>query len=228
MSVCIVCGKPLTGRQRKICSDRECHKENAKEYGREYRQNNQEKLNENSRKSYLKNREKRKEYSRKYYQNNIEKLKESRRKYHQNNREKENENSHEYRLNNTEKIKEIRRKYYCHSRGLPEDWNLSKISSIEVIMKRWLQESNIEFTQQHLISFENATWTKVDFYIPEANICLYVDGDYWHSLPEVQERDNRTNKALETMGYSVARMIETEILEGNRPWWIGELISAKW
>ena len=163
---CIVCGKTLAGKQRKLCSDRECHRKAAKEY----------------------------------------------------------------RQNNTDKVNEYKRKRYRRSRGVPEDWDLSRESAIEVIMRRWLQESGIEFVQHHFINLEDATKTHVDFYIPEANICLYCDGDYWHGpeRPDIQERDARINKALEGMGYSVVRMTEAEILEGNRPWWIGELISAKW
>jgi very-short-patch-repair endonuclease len=97
-------------------------------------------------------------------------------------------------------------------------------------MRRWLQESDIEFIQQYSINLENSTCTHVDFYIPELNICLYCDGDYWHGpkRPDIQERDAKINRILEGMGYSIVRMTETEILDGNRPWWIGELISSKW
>jgi len=224
MSVCIVCGKPLTGRQTKLCSDRECHWKREKEINHKWRLNNREKLNEINRKYGLNNREKENERCREYYQNNRERMKE----YRLNNIKRIKKYMREYRQNNRERIKEYRHKYYCRIRGLSEDWDLSKISSIEFIMKRWLHESNIDFIQQHHIDFENTTWTYVDFYIPEANICLYVDGDYWHSLPKTQKCDARINKALEGIGYSVVRMTETEILEGNRPWWIGELISAKW
>ena len=220
---CVVCGKELTGRQIKLCSD-ECRSEWQKKYDREYRLNNLEKIKESIRRW----RQNNPEYGHEYRLNNLEKIKESNRKWRHDNPEY----GHEYYQNNQERIKENQREYevkqYRLSRGLPEDCDLSKESSIEVMMRRWLQESDIEFIQECSINFENSTWTKVDFYIPEANVCLYVDGDYWHSTPEIQEKDIRINKTLEEMGYNVVRMTEAEILEGNRPWWIGELISAKW
>lgn len=220
LKFCIVCGTELTGKQRTHCSDRLCHRVWAKERTRKWRQNNLE--------HYQDNLEKIKECNRKYYLNNPEKIKMRSREWYRNNRERAKENIYEYYRNNQEKLMEYRRGYYRRIRGLPEDWDLSRESSIEGIMRRWLQESNIEFVEQHRINFENSTWTRVDFYVPDANICLYCDGDYWHSLPEVQERDARANKALEGMGHSVVRMTEAEILDGNRPWWIGELISSKW
>lgn len=195
-----------------------------KEYYREYRQNNIERAKEYAREHYLNNREKILEVQRKYHLKNPEKKKE----HYLNNREKILEKSKEYYLNNREKVLTREHKRYRHIRGLPEDCDLFKPSSIELIMEGWLQESDIMFEQQHRINFEGKTWTYVDFYIPKANVCLYCDGDYWHSLPEVQERDIEQNRVLASMGYSVVRMSESEILEGNRPWWIGELISAKW
>jgi len=258
INLCVVCGKPLTGKQTVLCSDRECYRKRDAERKRKECQNNREKINKRRRKNYqnnpkeskehkyyLNNREKilernheyqqnkpemMKENARRYYQNNRERMKENTRRYYQNNRErilkKKKEYDHKNYWNNPKIFRELGRKNYRRSRGLPEDWDLSKESSIETIMKEWLQESDIGFIQQYTINFENATWTHVDFYIPEANVCLYVDGDYWHSLPERKECDIRINKALEEMGHGVLRMTESEILEGSRPWWIGELISS--
>lgn len=153
----------------------------------------------------------------KYRQEHREDLREYDRMRSQNNPGKEKERSLKYRQNNREELRKKAHEYYRRSRGLPEDVDLHKESSIEVVIREWLQDNNIAFEQEYYINLENLTYTKVDFYIPEVNICLYVDGDYWHSLLEVQERDIRINKALEKMGYNVVRMTETEILEGNRP-----------
>ena len=212
--LCIICGKPLTGNQQKTCSV-ECRVMWKRKYQDEYRLNHQEEKAEYSREYRLNNREK----IEKWYWDNQKYLKEYRRK-----------RGPKYYQMNKERINKRTRKNYLLSRGLPEDWDLSRESSIETIMKRWLQESDIEFVQQYYINLENSSRTHVDFFIPEANVCLYCDGDYWHGpkRPDAQERDVRNNKALVGMGYSVVRMTETEILEGNRPWWIGELISAKW
>ena len=262
---CVICGKPLTGGQRKLCSEgcrkekkrkqqrewiqnnpekkKECslkwrqnNLEKIKEYDHEYYQNNLERLRENSRDYYRNNREKVLEYDRKYRQNNPEKIKEKNRVYRQEHKDERNEYDHKWRQNNPDYMHEWRqnnpdydREYYWNnrersldgnrrryrlSRGLPEDIDLHEESSIEIIMKEWLRDNNIKFEQEFGINLQNSTWTRVDFYIPEANICLYCDGDYWHSLLEVQKRDIKQNEILSQMGYNVVRLTETEILEG--------------
>lgn len=185
-----------------------------KEYDCGYYQNNVEKILKHQREYQQNNREKINEHVREHCRNNPEKVKENNRKYYQNNSEKIKKNSRNYYQNNLEEVKEHKSKYYRLSRGLPEDADLYKESGIEAIVRGWLEESDIEFEQQYFINLENSTWTRVDFYIPEINACLYTDGDYWHSLSEVQERDMRINKALEEMGYKVIRMTETKILKG--------------
>lgn len=242
--LCVICGKPLVGSQRKLCSDRECHKERWRKRSHNYYHNNLEREKKRNRKRYLNNQEKMREYSRKYYWDNQEKRKEYSREYYHNNREKILERAKEYRQNNLEKVTGHERKYrqnnlekesergckhYRRIRGLPEDWGLSRESSIEAIMKRWLQDSNIEFTEQHYINLKafGANWTRVDFFI-EPNICLYSDGgigNYYHGTKDIQERDTRINRALETGGHVVIRLSESDILAGVRPIEILELIQ---
>jgi len=232
---CIVCGKLLLDGQRKLCSE-ECRKKKKREYnrryyqdnrewelvrGHEYYRNNRNKANENSHRYYQNNIEKIKEYNSNYYQDNREKINMSIREYQRNNQEKIKEYQHEYYRNNQEELNEYSRGWYRRVRGLSEDSDLHKESSIEKIMREWLQENNIEFISQYYISLENSTWTHVDFYIPESNICLYVDGNYYHSLPNAKRCDEEQNRILPQMGYIVVRMGETEILEGNRPWKLG-------
>jgi len=228
--------------------------EQTKEYGRKYRQNNQEKekkrhhkyhqnnlemMRERGRKWYYNNLE----WAKEYYQNNSEKIKDRVRTYrlnnsarererkhehYQNNREREKERNHEYYQNNSGKFKERSRIQYRRLRGLPEGCDLSRPSSIEIIMKRWLQDSNIEFTEQHYINLKetDVNWTKVDFFI-EPNICVYCDGDYWHGSenPDVQKRDVRINRALEKKGHIVIRLNGSDILAGVRPIEILELVQ---
>ena len=165
--------------------------------------------------------EQRNQYKCEYRQNTPEKI------IKEYNPERVKEQKRKYRQNSPERVKEYNHKCYRRARGLPEDWDLSQESSIEVIMKRWLQESEIEFIQQYHINLERANYTKVDFFIPEANVCLYCDGDYWHGpkRPDIQERDARINRALESGGYIVIRFSESDILAGVRPTEILELIQ---
>jgi DNA mismatch endonuclease, patch repair protein len=43
------------------------------------------------------------------------------------------------------------------------------------------------------------------------NICVFVDGDYWHRRPEAKIRDKKTNKTLRSKGYIVIRFWEKDI-----------------
>lgn len=190
INFCIICGKLLVGGQRKLCSE-ECRKENKRRYYGNYYQDNQEKLNKQNRE---------------YRQNNQEKMKEYDRKY-----------GREYYQNNREDSLEYERRRYRRSRGLSENCDLRKESGIEIIMGEWLQDNGIEFIPQYYINLESSTWTHVDFFI-EPNICLYVDGGYYHLLPNAKKCDENQNKILPQMGYKVIRMAEVEILAGNRPW----------
>jgi len=52
--------------------------------------------------------------------------------------------------------------------------------------------------------------TIVDFLLPN-KIIIYCDGDYWHNLPHIKERDFNRNYWLNFLGYTVFRFTETEI-----------------
>jgi len=45
-----------------------------------------------------------------------------------------------------------------------------------------------------------------DAYIEELKLCIFADGGYWHSLPDVAARDKRANDYLYDLGYSVVRL----------------------
>lgn len=52
----------------------------------------------------------------------------------------------------------------------------------------------------------------VDFYLPATRTVVFCDGDYWHSLPDHVERDQRQTVILEAAGYRVFRFLGSEIL----------------
>lgn len=229
---CVICGKELTGRQKILCSDKVCRREWMKGYQQEYRRNNLERITEYNRDYYQGNLENRQRYDHDYYQNNRDKILENRCEFYQDNQEKIKERSNEYYQNNQEKKRKYGRNYYQNnreekldyerkqyrlSRGLPEDCDLRKESSLERIIREWLQENNIEFIEQYYINLENSTWTHVDFFV-QPNICLYCDGGYYHLLPRGKKCDEEQDRILPQMGYNVIRLTEAEILEGDRPW----------
>jgi very-short-patch-repair endonuclease len=83
----------------------------------------------------------------------------------------------------------------------------NKISNIERMVEKLLITNKINFfSQQRILNI-----TKADFYLPEKNIAIYCDGDYWHNLPDYIERDKRINKKLLENNYKVLRFWETDI-----------------
>lgn len=53
--------------------------------------------------------------------------------------------------------------------------------------------------------------TVPDFYLPDYKVAIYTDGDYWHNLPIVKNRDKKQNKILKQKSYQVLRFWEHEI-----------------
>lgn len=83
-----------------------------------------------------------------------------------------------------------------------------RISSIEVTVAKELNLRGVEFCQQ----------VPVGSFVPDfviGNTIIEVDGDYWHALPKVVERDKRKNKFYAEQGYTVIRIPEHEIRAGD-------------
>lgn len=79
-------------------------------------------------------------------------------------------------------------------------------TSIEIIVEEILLNLNVDFVIQQPI---NGFIT--DFFIPSLGAVIEADGDYWHSIPKVIERDKRKNIAILSEGYKLLRLTETEI-----------------
>ena len=43
------------------------------------------------------------------------------------------------------------------------------------------------------------------------NVCIYADGDYWHNISDVAQRDKKQTEQLAAEGYIVLRFCEAEI-----------------
>lgn len=83
-------------------------------------------------------------------------------------------------------------------------------TNIERAVEIVLQALSVEYIPQKHIG----RWV-VDFFIPGKNLCLECDGDYWHSLPSAQDRDARKDAFLQQKGYTVLRILGSQILTGN-------------
>lgn len=87
-----------------------------------------------------------------------------------------------------------------------------KDTNIERILEKWLISNKIRFKKQEAIK----GIALVDFFI-EPNICLFADGDYWHSLPKRKILDKRQTGELIQEGYHVVRILGSELLNGKYP-----------
>lgn len=86
----------------------------------------------------------------------------------------------------------------------------------EKIMREFLDKVGVEYKQEYKIG---KYWA--DFYLPKHNAVIEVDGDYWHSLPKVKEKDTRKDKYLKSKGINVMHIKECELKTSD-------VIIARW
>lgn len=102
-----------------------------------------------------------------------------------------------------------KRKFCC--RRCQGIWLTKHISrsrtKIEIKIERELKNRGVNFKIQYPIG----GLTIVDFFIPQYKLIIYCDGDYWHRLKGIPERDRNQNTVLKTLGYKVFRFREKEI-----------------
>lgn len=85
-----------------------------------------------------------------------------------------------------------------------------KYSKSELRLCEVLTNIGIECIHQYPIKTERF-FTRVDVYVPSKKLCVYIDGEYWHSLPGYRERDERANLTLKRLGYKVLRFPELKM-----------------
>jgi very-short-patch-repair endonuclease len=84
-------------------------------------------------------------------------------------------------------------------------------TSIEKIVYNFLLSQGIIFEEQKIINSKFI----VDVYIPEFNLVIECDGEYWHSLEAVKKRDKAKNAYLTKCGFNLLRLKEAEINDGS-------------
>jgi len=82
-----------------------------------------------------------------------------------------------------------------------------KDTSIEIAIEKELKKNNISYKKQ--VHIKNVGI--VDFFIPEANLIVECDGDYWHNLSDMKKRDLNKDFASQFLGYKTLRFWEHEI-----------------
>ena len=98
--------------------------------------------------------------------------------------------------------------------------NMSKtMTKPEREMNQILEELKVEFEPQKVVGFKI-----YDFYVPQANLLIEVDGDYFHANPEVytegslnsmQKRNVKNDEFKDTLasgrGYNLTRVWESDL-----------------
>jgi len=97
----------------------------------------------------------------------------------------------------------------------------------ELLYKKYLEKSNIKYEYQKTITLKNS-YVSVDFYIPNKNLIVEIDGDYWHCNPkkfnrnyfhtkikkyahEIWKKDSIRDIELTNLGYNVERIYESDL-----------------
>jgi very-short-patch-repair endonuclease len=83
-----------------------------------------------------------------------------------------------------------------------------KESELEKIVAGLLAAIGIEFSSQARIRGYSGV---PDFLLVNYSIVIEVDGEYWHSMPGVLEKDKKKDRRLRTLGYSVLHFTEKDI-----------------
>ena len=90
----------------------------------------------------------------------------------------------------------------------------TKDTTIEVKIQNFLKKLNIEFfTHQYIREIEHSY--QCDILIPNMNLVIECDGDYWHKYPIGLEKDHIRTKELIEKGFKVLRLWECEIIPMN-------------
>ncbi len=92
-------------------------------------------------------------------------------------------------------------------------------TTIEIALQNALTNLDIPFTTHKKII------GRPDIFI-EPNICVFADGDYWHSIPKALKRDPLVNHKLQEMGYKVLRFWGKDI-ENNLDGCVGRILDEK-
>lgn len=83
-------------------------------------------------------------------------------------------------------------------------------TAIEIKVKNFLIEEKIEYIEQYKI-INITDFYRCDFYLPKFNVVIECDGDYWHTIPKVHERNILRTVEMREKGYIVLRFMERTI-----------------
>lgn len=86
-------------------------------------------------------------------------------------------------------------------------YTMPRETAIEAKIYQELERRGVTFVKQQVI---DGLWV-ADALIPGAQMIVECDGEYWHSLPEMIDRDRKKDAYLKSRGYKVFRFPEAAI-----------------
>lgn len=84
-------------------------------------------------------------------------------------------------------------------------------SKIEKVLAGELKRRGFSFETQYYIQSGNPKGWWIDIAFPAHRLAIEVDGDYWHSLPGIKDKDRRKDTDLRGRGWTILRFTESEI-----------------
>lgn len=93
-------------------------------------------------------------------------------------------------------------------------------SGIERITRKALEKWKVNFKQEYPIERPKGKPFLFDFYIPDGNLLIEVDGIYWHREANDRDTDARKTAYAEKKGYAVERIPEDVIRESPPSKWL--------
>ena len=82
----------------------------------------------------------------------------------------------------------------------------------ELKMKEFLREANIDYKHQYRVDKINKPYV-ADFFLPNFNCIIEVDGDYWHTRGKNPKLDLERNEQMRENGFLVLRFWESDIMK---------------
>ena len=78
----------------------------------------------------------------------------------------------------------------------------------EIILQNFLKEKKITFEKNVPL------YGLPDIFI-SPNLCIFVDGEYWHNYPYLRNKDLNVNAILKNKGYNVLRFWAKDLIDNK-------------
>lgn len=85
-------------------------------------------------------------------------------------------------------------------------------TDIELMFATWCMENDINYEFQYVIDGEE-TEHAYDFYLPDFNLIVETDGEYWHETPIAKMKDEIFEESARRFGYHLIRLKRKPMLE---------------